>query len=116
MGFIVNLLVTAVAAFVLGKYIMPGVHIDGFGAALIFALVLGLVNAIVKPILTILTIPVTILTLGIFLLVINALMILLADYFVDGIQVDGFWWALGFSIMLAFLSSIIGSLIGNNKE
>lgn len=113
MGFIINLLITAVVAFVLGKYVLEGVHIDGFGAAIVFALILGLLNAIVKPILVILTIPVTVLTLGIFLLVINALMILLVDYLYSGIEVANFWWALGFSILLSILSSVIGGMIGS---
>lgn len=116
MNFIINLLITAVAAFVLGTYVLDGVAIDGFGAAIIFALILGIVNAIVKPILTFLTIPITVMTLGIFLLVINALMILLVDYLYDGIEVANFWWALGFSILLSLLSSILGSLVGSRDN
>lgn len=112
MGFLVNLLITAVVAFVLAKYVLEGVQIESFGAAIIFALILGIVNAIVKPILVVLTIPVTVITLGIFLLVINALMILLVDYLYSGIEVANFWWALGFSILLSLLSSIVGGLFG----
>ncbi|MGI9525972.1 MAG: phage holin family protein [Weeksellaceae bacterium] len=112
MNLLINLLSTAIAAYVLAQYILSGVHINDFMSAIVFALVLGIVNALVKPILTVLTIPVTVLTLGLFLLVINALMIQLASYFVDGIHVDTFWWALLFSILLSFLSSIIGGLFG----
>ena len=113
MNFIINLLVTAVSAFLLAQYIFPEqVHIDNFGAALIFSLIFGIVNAIIKPILVILTIPVSILTLGLFMFVINALMVMLAAYFVDGITIASFWWALGFSILLAIVSSVLGSLVG----
>ncbi|MXV37834.1 phage holin family protein [Flavobacteriaceae bacterium Ap0902] len=112
MNFIINLLSTAIAAFVLAEYLLSGVQIKNFGAAIIFALVLGLVNAFVKPLLTILTIPVTVITLGLFLLVINALMIQIASYFVSGINVDTFWWALLFSILLSLLSSLISGLLG----
>lgn len=115
MNFLVNLLVTAVSAYLLANYILvDGVHIDGMMPAIIFALVLGIANAIVKPILVTLTIPVTVLTLGLFILVINALMVLLAAYFVSGIDIDGFGWALGFSILLSIVSSVLGSLVGNN--
>lgn len=113
MNFIINLVVTAVVALVLSKYVLEGVHIDGFMAAIIFALILGIVNAIVKPVLVVLTIPVTVITLGLFLLVINALMILLVDYLYDGIEVADFWWALGFSILLSIISSVVGGLIGS---
>jgi putative membrane protein len=106
MGFIVKLLLTGVAAM-LAAYILPGVHIDGFVTALILALVLAVLNAIVRPILVLLTIPVTILTLGLFLLVINALIILLADYLVAGFSVDGFLWALIFSLVLSVITAIL---------
>jgi putative membrane protein len=67
-------------------------------------------NAIVKPLLVILTLPITIITLGLFLLVINAAIILLGDYFLEGFKVDGFWWALLFSILLSVVSSILYSI------
>ncbi|MBJ6119697.1 phage holin family protein [Pontibacter sp. BT310] len=106
MGFIIKLLITGVAV-VLASYILPGVHIDTFVTALILALVLALLNAVVRPILVILTIPVTILTLGLFLLVINALIILLADYLIAGFTVDGFLWALIFSLVLSVINAIL---------
>jgi putative membrane protein len=111
MGFIIKLLLTGVAV-VVSSYILPGVHVDGFGSALIVALVLAILNAIVRPILVFLTIPVTFLTLGLFLLVINALIILLADYIVDGFNVDGFLWALIFSIILSIITAIIDLVTG----
>lgn len=106
MGFIVKILLTGVAAL-LAAYLLPGVQIDGFGAALILAVVLALLNAVVRPILVILTIPVTVLTLGLFLLVINALIILLADYLIGGFDVDGFLWALIFSLVLSLIEAVL---------
>lgn len=116
MNFLINLLVTAASTLILGHYILPGVDISSFGAALIFAIVLGLLNALVKPILVILTFPITILTLGIFYLIINTLIILLADYFVNGITIDGFWWALIFSVTLSILTSIINSFFKTEEK
>lgn len=79
--------------------------------ALLVAVVLALLRLIVKPILVVLTLPITVLTLGIFLLVINAIIILLADYFVTGFEIDGFWWALIFSLFLSLFQSILFALI-----
>lgn len=106
MNFLTRLLITALVAFGL-SYLLPGVHMDSFIAALILALVLALLNTLVKPILVILTFPITIITLGLFLLVINAVIILLAAKLVDGFKVDGFWWALLFSILLSVTSSLL---------
>lgn len=110
MNFIVRLLITAAAAYGLSK-VLSGVHINDFTTAIIFALVLAVLNVLVKPILVILTIPVTIITLGLFLLVINAIIILIADKLMDGIAIDGFWWAFIFSLVLSVLSSILTSLV-----
>ena len=110
MRFIIRLLVTAAIAYGLSMILDPHIHIDSYSTALIFVLVLGILNAIVKPILVILTLPITILTLGIFLLVINVLMILLAGKFVSGIHIVGFFWAFIFGVLLSFLSSTIASL------
>jgi putative membrane protein len=89
---------------------MTGVHVDGYGYALLVAAVLALANMIVKPILVIFTIPITIFTLGLFLLVINALIIMLVDYLVPGFRVDGFWWALAFSLVLSIFNSLFTDL------
>jgi putative membrane protein len=96
-------------AIVVTAYILPGVHVDSFGTALITALVLGIINALLKPILLLLTLPINILTLGLFTLVINALLILLVASIVTGFKVDGFWWALLFSIILSFVSAFFSS-------
>ncbi|WKS94669.1 phage holin family protein [Riemerella columbina] len=110
MNLIIRLLVTAVSAFLLQK-VMSGVHIDDFGTAILFALVLGIFNIFVKPLLEMIGLPLTILTLGLFSLVINAGVILMVDYFVDGMSIDSFWWALGFSILLSFVTSLLNSLL-----
>lgn len=109
MNFLIRLLISALVAFGL-SYLLPGVHIDGFVTALILALVLAVLNLLVKPILVLLTLPITILTLGLFLLVINAGIILIASRLIDGFKVDGFWWALLFSILLSVTSSILHSM------
>lgn len=110
MNFIISLLITAVSAYLI-QMILPGVHFSDFVSTIVFALVLALVNLIVTPILKILGLPLTILTLGLFSLVINALVILLVDYFVDGMTIDGFWWAFLFSILLSIVTSVLGSLL-----
>lgn len=104
MNFIIRLLITAISAFLLSK-ILSGVHFDSFGSTIIFAILLGILNIFVKPILSILSLPITIITLGLFSFVINALMILLTDYFMSSMAVDGFLWALLFSILLSIVIS-----------
>ena len=109
-----KLLIIAVAVFIL-SYVLPGVSVASFISALIVAVVLGLLRLFVKPILVVLTLPVTIVTLGLFLFVINALIVLLADYFVDGFTVKNLLWALLFSLLLSFLQSVIQSLFNSEK-
>jgi putative membrane protein len=100
-------------AVLLTAYLLPGVTVEGYGYALLVAVILSLANFIVKPILVILTIPITIITFGLFLLVINALIILLVDYLIlSGFQVDGFWWALAFSLILSIFNSLFADLAG----
>lgn len=108
MNFLIRILVSALVAFGL-TYILSGVHMDTFVTAIIVAVVLAVLNALVKPILVILTLPITIITLGLFLFVINALIILLCDRLIAGFRVDGFWWALLFSMLLSIVSSILYS-------
>jgi len=115
MKFLAQLLVSALAVIVTSM-ILPGVHIDNALTALIVAAVLAFLNAIVKPVLVVLTIPITVVTLGIFLLVINALMILLAAKIVDGFHVDGFWIALLFSLVLSLVSSVFNALANRNEN
>lgn len=115
MNFLIRLLVSALAAMVTA-YLLPGVKIDNFRSALILALVLAILNLLVKPVLILLTLPVTIITLGLFLLVINAIIILIASNLVKGFRVDGFIWALLFSLVLTLVSGIMNSLAGTNAD
>lgn len=114
MNLLLRILLSAIAVIILA-YILPGVGVDSYVTAIIVAIVLSLLNLIVKPILIILTLPVTILTLGLFLLIINALIILLASNIVSGFQIDGIWWALLFSLLLSFLQSILFSFLKDDK-
>ncbi len=109
MNFLIRLVITALVAYGLST-VLSGVHIPDFKDALLFALVLALLNVFVKPLLILFTLPVSIVTLGLFLFVINAIIILLADKAMDGLRVDGFWWALLFSLLLSFISSFANSL------
>jgi putative membrane protein len=106
MNIVVRIIISAVVAFGL-SYILHGIHIDTFLTAIVLAIVLAILNSIVKPILIILTFPITILTFGLFLFVINACIILLAGKFVRGFTVDGFWWALLFSLLLSVITSLL---------
>jgi putative membrane protein len=115
MNFIMRIVVTSIVAFGL-SYILSGVHIDTFWTAIVLALVLAILNAIVKPILFVITIPITILTLGLFYFVLNALMILLADYLLKDFAVDGFWWALLFSLLLSIVTSVLYKEKKEEKE
>ena len=114
MNLLLRILLTSGLVLLIAHF-MPGVHVASFTTALIVAIVLGLLNIFIKPILVILTLPVTILTLGLFLLVINALMILLCTKIVGGFSVDTFWTALIFSIILSVLQSIMNGLLGEGK-
>lgn len=114
MNLIIRLLITAVVAFLLTK-ILPGVQLNDFGSAIVFAIVLGVLNLIVKPILSILGLPLTIITLGLFSLVINAIIILIADYFIVGMEVGSFLWAFIFSIGLSVVTSLANSMFSDEK-
>ncbi|MFA7439055.1 phage holin family protein [Castellaniella sp.] len=91
--------------------ILPGIVVSSFGSALIAALVLGLLNAAVKPLLVLLTLPLTVVTLGLFLLVINALVFWLAGSILRGFQVEGFWWALVGAIIYSLISTALANLL-----
>ena len=94
-------------SILIAAYVVPGVSVPNFGTALLAAIVLGVLNAFVKPILTLLTLPVTILTLGLFVFVINVFIILLTSAFVPSFFVAGFWSALFFSLVLSVVNSIL---------
>ena len=106
MNLIMRLIVTSIVAFGL-SYLLDGIKFDSFWTAIIVAIVLAILNAIVKPLLILFTLPITLFTFGLFLFVINALIILLAEKLVNGFSVDGFWWALLFSLLLSVLTSLL---------
>lgn len=115
MRFLLRLVVTSLAVLV-GSFLLPGVEVKNGLTAILVAVVLSLLNAVVKPILVLLTIPITIVTFGIFLLFINAFMILLADRIVPGFHVESFWTAFLFSIVLSLLSAILERLARDNEQ
>lgn len=103
---LMNLLIQGLAVFI-AAYILPGVKLESFTTALVVAVVLGIVNWIIKPVLVILTLPITVLTMGFFYLVINAFMVMLVSSLVPGFKVQGFWVALLFSLVLSLVSSFL---------
>ena len=111
---LINWIVSALVILVVA-YFLPGVHVSGFVAALTVALVLGLINAIIKPIFVMLTLPLTVVTLGLFVFVINALLVMLASAIVPGFVVYGFFWALVFSLVLSISNAFVKSMERPNK-
>ena len=105
-GFIAQTVVMTLAT-ILAAYILPGVHINSVGAAIITAIVIALLNSFIRPILIVITLPFTVLTMGLFLLIINAVIILLASGLVSSFHVDGFWNALLFSLLLTLLNYLL---------
>ena len=103
-------IVNALALLAL-PYVVPSVQIAGFGTALLVAVVLGLINTLLRPLLVLLTLPVTLLTLGLFIFVINALLFQLADALIDGFHVGGFWSALFGSIAYSLISWLLSALL-----
>lgn len=116
MKFLVKIISTALAVFLIAT-LMPGVEVQNMPMALLVSLILVLINMYIKPILIFMTFPITVVTLGIFLLVINAFIILFTSYILkDGFKVDGFWVALLFSIVLSMLTSLIDRLTDRNPD
>lgn len=114
MNFIIKLFISSIIVFAL-SYFLPGVHVTSIVAALWVAVVLGLLNTFLKPVLVFFTIPVTLFTLGLFLLVINAIIVLICDYFIPEFEVDGFVTALFFSILLSVSQSILNKIFISDK-
>lgn len=128
MNFLLKLFISAIAVMITA-YFLDGVtmgnnqfittgspQVNKLITALLVAIVLAFLNSIVKPVLTLLSLPITFFTLGLFLLAINAIIILFADKLVDGFKVDGFWTALWFSLVLSLVSSILDLTKGKEKE
>ena len=115
MNLLIKLLLSAIAVFVLAN-LLTGVDVDNYVTSLIVAVVLSVLNVLLKPVLVILTLPVTIITLGLFLFIVNALIILAADKLVDGFGVDGLWTDVLFSVLLSIVESLLHSFMKTNKE
>jgi len=109
MRLIISLLINAIAVYV-ASYVLPGVHIDAVPTVLIVAIVLGLINTFLRPILVLLTLPINLVTLGLFTLVINGLLVLFVTWVVPGFQVDNFWWAVLFSLVVSLVSWFLSKL------
>jgi len=108
-NFLVKILISSLAVLVTA-WLLPGVSVDNYLIAILVAAVLAFLNSVVKPLFILFTLPVTVVTLGLFLLAINAIIILLADYIVDGFEVRSFFWALIFSLVLSIVTSIFERL------
>ena len=115
MNLIVRLLISTIAVLVT-DLLLSGVHAEDFVTGLLVAIVLGLLNTIVRPLLILLTLPITMVTLGLFLLVINAGLVLLAAKIVPGFVVESFWWALGFSLLLSVVQGFLNALDGDKRN
>ena len=115
MNILIKIFLSAIAV-IIASYLLPGVVVDGFITAIIVAVLLALLNSSVKPLLIILTIPLTVFTLGLFLLVINALIILMADAIVPGFEVHNFWWALIFSLLISLINTLLTDLSKDRQK
>jgi putative membrane protein len=109
MRLIVSLIINVVAVYV-ASYILPGVHVDSVTTVVVVAIVLGVINTFLRPLLLLLTLPITVITLGLFTLVVNGLLVLLVTWFVPGFHVDNFLWAVGFSIVVSLVSWFLSKL------
>jgi putative membrane protein len=115
MNLIIRILLSTIAVLV-ADLLLSGVHAPDLKTGLLVAVVLGVLNAVVRPLLVLLTLPVTILTLGLFVLVINAAMVLLAAKIVPGFTVNGFWWALAFSVVMWAVQAVLSALDGGSSR
>jgi putative membrane protein len=97
-------------------YMLPGVHVQGFGSALIAAVVLGLINTLLRPLLILLTLPVTVVTLGLFILVINGLLFWMAGSLLDGFEVSGFWVGVLGALLYSIISYVLSLLIPARRD
>jgi putative membrane protein len=109
-----HLLISAVAVFAAAR-VLPGVTVNGFGTALVVAIVLGLVNSLLRPLLLLLTLPLNILTLGLFTFVIIGGLVELTSALVPGFHVASFWWALAFALTLSLINSVLHGLEGRSR-
>ena len=109
-----NLIINTISIFAV-SYVLTGIEVNSFVTALVVAVILAVLNVTLKPLLVVLTIPITIITFGLFLLVINVLVLYAAAFLIDGFQIAGFWWALLFSVLVSFINGILYCL-GGSKD
>ncbi len=112
MKILIAWIVSAVAIGI-AAYLLPGISVAGAGAALILALVLGIINAFIKPVLKALTLPLNVVTFGIFSLILNTLLIMLAAAIVPGVDIANFWWALLFGLLIGLVTAVLENFDGN---
>ena len=105
-GFVRNLLINTLSIFA-AAYVLSGIQVDSLTIAVILAIVMAVLNVTLKPLLILITIPLTIITFGLFLLVVNVLVLYAAEALIDGFSIAGFWWALAFSLLVSFVNSIL---------
>jgi putative membrane protein len=113
-SFLFKVIVGAISVF-LADFLLSGVELSSWPSALLLVAVIILINFTIKPLLVLLTLPLTVLTFGLFLLVINAIVILLAAEITPGFTVDGFWWAMGFALILSAINSLLGISLGSDS-
>ena len=111
-GFVANLLINTLSIFAV-SYVLSGIQVNSLTIALILAIVMAVLNVTLKPLLILITIPLTIVTFGLFLLVVNVLVLYAAAALIDGFAIAGFWWALAFSLLVSFVNSILFGLDKN---
>ncbi len=114
MNWLIKVILSSVAILI-SAYLIPGINVDTFFTAIVVAIVLSIINLFFRPLFILLTLPVTILTFGLFLIAINAFMIMLAGNLVSGFEVTGFWSALFFSFILSFLQSMFNQTEESTK-
>ena len=114
-GILRNLIVNTLSIFAV-SYLLSGIQLDSFLTALILAVVMSVLNVTLKPLLIIVTIPFTIVTFGLFLLVVNVLVLYAAEALIDGFEIAGFWWAVAFSLLVSFVNSVLFGLGKNNRS
>ncbi len=114
MGLLLRILITAALVMLISNF-LPGVTVESYLQSIYVAIILGLLNLFIKPIIVLFTLPVTILTLGLFLLVINAFIVLICSNIVGGFHVESFWTALFFSIILSLFQSVVYKLTGGDE-
>lgn len=114
-GSILTKIILGGISVLIAEFLLSGVHVDTWITGFLLAAVIILLNLTLKPLMILLTLPVTVVTFGLFLLVINALVILIAAYFIPGFDVDGFWWAMGFAIVLSIINGIFGNNLSSDR-